>query len=233
MRAGREGSVAVSAGATFRLVATPEQAATGYEPAGITCDGAVEYWVHVDGVLTRVPASRVDGINLLGGEITWGPATESGLAADVGYMDGTVAVITNFSATVMVPASATGVRMVHEGGDVAGAFLAPALGEPCMLELDPDGSVGGVPVRPEIDESAPVPFGADGAESVVIAVKVIGGLWYSVSHGGELSGGGVGGEGAGVTDPVQAPATGTLLMSAPKGEERRFYRIRVSPSPSP
>ncbi len=168
-------------------------------------------------------ASSVGGYSAAAGSVV----VSSGADAAAGA----VAIAPNLASSVVIPADVETPRIFIDGVDVTGAFATPEKGVATTLVLDPAGSVDGVRVRPEfagqngiVIESA----GGDDDAQAVFTVKTIPGLWYSVVYGDELGAGGIAGE---VFETAAGKAaSSTTVLSAPKGDGKRFYQIKVSPT---
>lgn len=156
--------------------------------------------------------------------------------------DGTVASVAvplpdGFAGKIVVPASVSTLSVSGANVQSSQLVLETAYGSTLAryenillfgnggaVSLDPDGVVGDVAVRPELDLSIATPYDATKEK---VFIKAIPGLWYSVIYGDALVGGGIGGA-TGETEPVQATGA-TLTLDAPKDGASRFYRIKVVP----
>ena len=156
--------------------------------------------------------------------------------------DGTVASVAvplpdGFAGKIVVPASVSTLSVSGANVQSSQLVLETAYGSTLAryenillfgnggaVSLDPDGVVGDVAVRPELDLSIATPYDATKEK---VFIKAIPGLWYSVIYGDALVGGGIGGA-TGETEPVQATSA-TLTLEAPKDGASRFYRIKVVP----
>ena len=159
--------------------------------------------------------------------------------------DGTVSsvavpIAADFSGKIVVPASVSTLAVSGANVQSSQLVLETAYGSTLAryenillfgnggaVSLDPDGVVGDVAVRPELDLSIATPYDATKEK---VFIKAIPGLWYSVIYGDALVGGGIGGA-TGETEPVQATAA-MLTLDAPRGGASRFYRVKVVPEPA-
>ena len=92
-----------------------------------------------------------------------------------------------------------------------------------------------VMVRPELDLDGGVenakPFDVEG-DGASFRVKTIPGLWYAIEYGTLLENGGIGGT-AGTTEATQAAGATTVLEAVRPSASTGFYRVIVSPGPTP
>ena len=197
--------------------------------------------VYVGGVKATVTyARRMDGADGDGFYAT-SVVTADGSTVTVAT-DGTVSSVAvplpdGFAGKIVVPASVSTLSVSGANVQSSQLVLETAYGSTLAryenillfgnggaVSLDPDGVVGDVAVRPELDLSIATPYDATKEQ---VFIKAIPGLWYSVIYGDALVGGGIGGA-TGETEPVQATGA-TLPLDAPKDGAKRFYRVKVAP----
>ena len=197
--------------------------------------------VYVGGVKATVTyARRMDGADGDGFYVT-SVVTADGSTVTVAT-DGTVSSVAvplpdGFAGKIVVPASVSTLSVSGANVQSSQLVLETAYGSTLAryenillfgnggaVSLDPDGVVGDVAVRPELDLSIATPYDATKEK---VFIKAIPGLWYSVIYGDALVGGGIGGA-TGETEPVQATGV-TLTLDAPKDGAKRFYRVKVAP----
>lgn len=197
------------------------------------------------------PDIEIEGMNIITGTIATrrnkGEATdglylelaETEATPEEGSTSAIAALPANYVGSVVVPPqvatltttgtaiSPANVKVKFGENDITGAFTIGGSAGNVTIALNPEGSVGEVPVRPVPADASPVTF-AEGATTPSYTVKAIPGLWYKVRSGTALNGTELGGT---MADGEAVQASGETVSPVapafPSGESLQYHKIAV------